>query len=117
MTRPEGNALEVLATLRRQEVAEIAAPHIRQFVEAVSALGVQDVPELHAWEDHEGAMAAEWVFHRCRMGLMFDGGPADCWWYFASRVENGGSHAVGGIDSLDMVALVERTAKAAGVLG
>lgn len=117
MTRPEGNALEVLATLRRPEVAEIAAPYIRQFVEAVAALGVPDLPGLHAVQDREGAFTAEWILPGARMGLIFDGGPSDCGWYFASRVENGGSHAVGGLDSLDMAALVERTAKAAGVLG
>jgi hypothetical protein len=116
VTRPEGNALEVLATLRRPEVAEIAAPYIRQFAEAVSVFDVPGHPGLHAVEDREGGMVVEWIFSEARASLMFEGDHSDCGWLFSSRVENGGSHAVGGLDSLDMTALVERTAKAAGVV-
>jgi hypothetical protein len=111
----EGNALAILQTLRRPEVAALAEPYIRQFAEAARALGDLDIPGLHAVEDDEGGLMAEWMFHGCRMGLIFDANPPDCGWYFVSRIETGAGQECGTLDDIDVPALVERTAKAAGV--
>jgi hypothetical protein len=111
---PEGNALSILPTLRRPEVAVLAEPYIRHFADAARALGNPDLPGLHAVEDDEGTLVAEWMFHGCRMGLIFDADPSDCGWYFVSRLETGAGQKMGTLEDIDMPALVERTAKAAG---
>jgi hypothetical protein len=105
----EGNALAILPTLRRPEVAVLAEPYIRQFAEAARALGDIDLPGLHAVEDDEGGLMAEWIFNGCRMGLIFDANPSDCGWYFVSRLETGAGQELWTLEDIDMPALVERT--------
>ncbi|MGK3981337.1 hypothetical protein WMF38_57600 [Sorangium sp. So ce118] len=105
----------LLSAARCRAAAELARPHFAELGEALRRCGLNEIGALHFSQDDEDGLNVEWIFPECRMLMNFETDPAESGWCFASRMDTGAGQSWGYLDSLDVPALVERTARSAGV--